>query len=177
MEAESRALLVILSTDQVTTRRLMDMLSQLPGAESQVVTDLDALVTISRHKGDDDVVSVDDCAAEFMLTSPRGGRVAIDLARCEVSTPHGTAPLTGQEVRVLTVLLRAPGRFHSASELANHVSQLGAYGVDRHCIEQTMSGLRRKLGENAREPHWLVSRRGLGYAFVLPEPEHLRKTG
>lgn len=105
------------------------------------------------------------------IQPPADSQVWIDLERCQVSSAKGTVPLTGQEVRVLEVLMRTPGRFHSASELAEQVGSL----VDRHCIQQTMSGLRKKLGERARAPQVLLSRRGLGYAFILPRPVRVQR--
>ncbi len=106
------------------------------------------------------------------LTPQKGYRLNahawIDLARCLVSADEHHASLTGREVRVLEVLMRAPGYFYSASEIARQTAPAGSY-VDAHCIEQTISGLRRKLGETARAQRAIISRRGLGYALVAEQ--------
>jgi DNA-binding response OmpR family regulator len=37
--------------------------------------------------------------------------------------------------------------------------------IDDHCIEQTISGIRRKLGETGKHARLLLTRRGLGYGI------------
>lgn len=97
--------------------------------------------------------------------------VWIDLQRCVLVSPPDIIPLTGREMRVLRVLTQHLGRFLTAIELARQVADSLADPIDGHCIEQTISGLRRKLGESAETQHILVSRRGLGYALVADKQE------
>lgn len=90
----------------------------------------------------------------------------VDLARCLIWVGDCPVALTGREVRVLEILARAPGRFYPASAIAQEISP-ASFEVEAHCIEQTISGLRHKLGETARAPRAIVSRRGLGYALII----------
>lgn len=92
--------------------------------------------------------------------------VWIDLLRCVLVSPPDMIALTGREMRVLRVLTQHLGRFFTATELARQVGDSSADLIDGHCIEQTISGLRRKFGETAEAQHILVSRRGLGYALM-----------
>jgi DNA-binding winged helix-turn-helix (wHTH) protein len=100
---------------------------------------------------------------------PLNGGVWLDLEQCVLQTAHGTTALTAREVRVLKALAQHPGRLHSAAHLARNVARSAADYIDEHCIEQTISGLRKKLGESARESRLLISRRGLGYALITDE--------
>ncbi len=58
---------------------------------------------------------------------------------------------------------------HHADTLAQLLTPPGAIEIDPHCVEQTIYGLRRKLGENGRHPRLLVNRRDLGYGIFLQE--------
>lgn len=96
--------------------------------------------------------------------------LVVDLDTCVLF--HGSYPtaLSAREAAVLGELLRASGHYLSASDLAHRLTHPGAaYPVDEHSVEQTICGLRRKLGESARHPHILLNKRGLGYALI---PQH-----
>jgi hypothetical protein len=76
--------------------------------------------------------------------------------------------LTAREASLLLALLTAPGRFHSASTLARLLKRRQPYPITPHSIEQTICGLRKKLGENGQTSTLLRTRRGLGYGLFLP---------
>jgi hypothetical protein len=61
-----------------------------------------------------------------------------------------------------------PGRFHTASTLARLLKRRQAFPITAHSIEQTICGLRKKLGESGPDPRLLRNRRGLGYGLFLP---------
>lgn len=77
--------------------------------------------------------------------------------------------LTPREAQTLILLLQAPGRYISATLLADWLSFPKGKPVYEHSIEQTISGLRRKLGENGKRQRILQSQRGLGYRVLLPK--------
>jgi Transcriptional regulatory protein, C terminal len=89
----------------------------------------------------------------------------IDLERCTLCFEGRTISLTGREVRVLELLGETPRRFYTATRIASYVEQFVSYTIDKHCIEETVRGLRRKFEESGRRASILVSRRGLGYAL------------
>lgn len=74
--------------------------------------------------------------------------------------------LTRQESRLLSVFLRAAGRTLSRDFL------LDALGDDRdvydRAVDTLVSRLRQKLRDDARRPHFIVTRHGSGYSFVAP---------
>jgi DNA-binding response OmpR family regulator len=72
---------------------------------------------------------------------------------------------------LLAALLASPRRYLSVEALAARMTRPGAYPVDTHSIEQTICTLRRKLGESARRPRVLLTKRGLGYGIFPEEPK------
>jgi DNA-binding response OmpR family regulator len=74
--------------------------------------------------------------------------------------------LTPREAQILIVLLQAPGRYIAAALLADWLSPPKGGPVYEHSIEQTICGLRRKLGESGRRPRILQSQRGSGYRLL-----------
>lgn len=126
------------------------------------------LVTDSR-------IEMSPAADEGKLQTSRGhasvGRVRLsgdvwfDADECALLVAGKVVLLTARETHIMTRLIRAPRHFHSSAELARLLTRPGAFPVSEHSVEQTMSGLRRKLGEARGKPGILVSRRGLGYAI------------
>lgn len=91
-----------------------------------------------------------------------------DAAACELLRPRKRIPLTARESSLLAILLRTPHTYLPASELARRLTLPNAYPVDTHSIEQTISTLRRKLGESKLRPRLLRVRRGVGYG-IFPQ--------
>ena len=81
--------------------------------------------------------------------------------------------LTAREVNVLRILIQAwhNGRqYISAQAIADRI-HLDIYNPE-HSIEQTISLLRRKLGETPHRPRILRGRRGFGYRlFAETQPD------
>jgi adenylate cyclase len=75
--------------------------------------------------------------------------------------------LTRQEARLLTVFLRAAGRTLSRDFLLDALGEATKDVFDR-AIDTLVSRLRQKLGDDARRPHFIVTRHGSGYSFVAP---------
>ncbi|MGE5171573.1 MAG: response regulator transcription factor [Rudaea sp.] len=70
-----------------------------------------------------------------------------------------TEPLTALEYRLLSCLMRAPGKVLSKAHLADHVYGLDA-DPDSNVIEVYINRLRRKIGKDL-----IQTRRGQGYVF------------
>lgn len=98
---------------------------------------------------------------------PLSPDISIDFDRCMIYVGNHTQyPLTAREIALLTFLVEAPARYHSSSLLATKISTPGSlYPVSEHSVEQTISSLRRKLGEDGKCPRLLLSRRGIGYGL------------
>ncbi len=84
--------------------------------------------------------------------------------------------LTPRETRTLTLLLQAQGHYISTTLLADWLSSQKGKPVYEHSVEQTISGLRRKLGESGKRQRILQSQRDSGYRILLPKIEAIEQT-
>ena len=72
--------------------------------------------------------------------------------------------LTATEYRLLSYLARNAGRVLTADAILTIVWGERYYG-DVHLLQSTMTNLRSKLGDNARNPQYIVTRSGIGYTM------------
>lgn len=93
--------------------------------------------------------------------------VWFDLALYTLCTPEKTILLTPHEARVLEALLQRPNRCHSAEELVRKLKKRGTGDLQRHALQQTIVGLRRKLDQCGQDGQLLHTRRGFGYLLLL----------
>ena len=70
--------------------------------------------------------------------------------------------LTATEYRLLSYLARNAGRVLTADAILTVVWGERYYG-DVHLLQSTMTNLRSKLGDNARNPQYILTRSGIGY--------------
>ena len=70
--------------------------------------------------------------------------------------------LTATEYRLLSYLARNAGRVLTADAILTVVWGERYYG-DVHLLQSTMTNLRSKLGDNARNPLYIMTRSGIGY--------------
>lgn len=73
--------------------------------------------------------------------------------------------LTALEFAILVTLMRGKGRVKSREQLIEDVSERKFDIFDRS-IDVHISALRKKLGEDAREPRFIKTVRAVGYQFV-----------
>ncbi|HET6553303.1 MAG TPA: response regulator transcription factor [Dyella sp.] len=93
------------------------------------------------------------------------GRLAIDLARREVSLDSQPLALTRKEYAVLAMLLRHPGRVVTQQQLLRDI--WGAtHTHDSHYLRIVVGKLRQKLGDDPAAPRWLKTEPGVGYRFL-----------
>jgi DNA-binding response OmpR family regulator len=87
----------------------------------------------------------------------------IDLDRHEVTRDATSIPLTNVEFRLLTTLVQAGGRVLSRDQLLDAV-----YGQDQsevldRTVDVHIGRLRDKLGDDADQPRYVATVRGIGY--------------
>jgi DNA-binding response OmpR family regulator len=75
--------------------------------------------------------------------------------------------LSPREFELLAYLAARPGQVVPKRELLTEVWRLPYGGADK-TVDVHLSWLRRKLGETAQEPRFLVSVRGVGVKLVEP---------
>lgn len=77
--------------------------------------------------------------------------------------------LTPVEFDLLHSLARARGRVKSREQLLDEIRERD-YDVFDRSIDVHISALRRKLGDDAREPRFIKTVRSAGYLFLKPDP-------
>jgi DNA-binding NarL/FixJ family response regulator len=115
---------------------------------------------------------------EFMHPAPAAELVApvrlgenlIDVTTRTITRGTQVENLTPTEARLLNELLRASGQTLSYEILLRRVWG-ESYGPDnRSLLYEQIRTLRRKLGDDTRQPQLLRTQPGEGYALVTPEP-------
>jgi len=100
--------------------------------------------------------------------SHRFGNCEVDFDRAELRRDGRKVEITAQELRILDVFLRNPGRLLSRNQLIEAAWGPGVAITDR-VVDQHVFNLRKKIEEEPAQPRFLISVRGLGYRF---EPEN-----
>ena len=96
-------------------------------------------------------------------------RLAIDLARREVRVDGDTEDLTALEFDLLAALASAPGRVFTRAQLLERVWGWDYFGTER-VVDVHIRNLRKALGDDAAEPQFVATVRGVGYKFVADPP-------
>ena len=97
------------------------------------------------------------------------GRLVIDREAREVLVAGRTVPLTRSEFDLLLALASHPGRVFSRYELITKVQGYDFDGYER-TIDAHVKNLRRKLGDDPRNPRYVLTVMGVGYKFgVKPD--------
>ncbi len=88
--------------------------------------------------------------------------LVVDFNNHRVQRDGKEIRLTATEYRLLSYLARNAGRVLTADAILTVVWGERYYG-DVHLLQSTMANLRNKLGDNARNPQYIVTRSGIGY--------------
>lgn len=103
------------------------------------------------------------------------GPLRVDASRRKVLDENGQIlPLTGAEFEALLLLIEAAGRPVSREHLSETALRRPWRAEDRS-TDQLVFSLRRKIGDETREPRLIQSVRGAGY--VLAETPHMQTAG
>lgn len=97
------------------------------------------------------------------LQVSKRARIDVDTKHAEVKVDGRPISVTARELLALAALAEDPGALVTKDDLAKRVwPETGGVASDES-IEQLISRIRRKLGDDAREPRFLLTVRGLGY--------------
>jgi DNA-binding response OmpR family regulator len=144
-------------------------------------TDDDPTMVKALDAGADDYVvkpfGMDQVAARIRAVLRRGrphgddpiavGALTINARTRAASLDGEPLDLARKEFDLLLALAQRPGEVVSKRELLAEVWQQ-AYGGSDRTVDVHLSWLRRKLGESAAQPRYLVSVRGVGVRLVDP---------
>ena len=103
--------------------------------------------------------------SEWPNDSLRFGELTIDPGRRQVWLGEREVPLTALEFDLLSVLSSRPGFVFSRSQLLERVWGEDYFGGD-HVVDVHVANLRKKLGEDSANPHYVQTVRGVGYRFA-----------
>jgi two-component system KDP operon response regulator KdpE len=161
--------------------RMLRAVSQVPVIVATARDD-DAMVVRALNAGADDYLvkpfSADQLDARIRAVLRRSagvdvdpslvvGGLRIDPRTREVSLDDIALELSPREFDLLAYLAARPGQVVSKRELLSEVWQQ-PYGGAEKTVDVHLSWLRRKLGETAQEPRFLVTVRGVGVKLVQP---------
>ena len=88
--------------------------------------------------------------------------LTLDSQRWEASAGERQLHLTRTEFSLLLLMARQPGRAFTRDELLDSVWGSG-YLAGSNVVDQAMTGLRRKLGDDPRHPTFIETVTGVGY--------------
>lgn len=95
----------------------------------------------------------------------RFGTLLIDHARHEVTCDGEVVPLTALEFSLLTTLASYPGRIFTRTQILEQVWGTDYFGDD-HVVDVHIANLRKKIGDDAADPQYIETVRGVGYRFA-----------
>lgn len=95
----------------------------------------------------------------------RVGELMVDSTRREVSLADRSVDLTTMQFELLWYLAKRSGRVVSRQELYEALYREKYNGFDRS-VDVYISRIRHQLGDNAENPHYVKTVRGVGYLFV-----------
>ena len=93
------------------------------------------------------------------------GDLVIDFARCRVRLGGREVSLTATEHRLLSCLAQNAARVVTPDQILEKVWG-EEYVGETHLLQVHMARLRQKLGDDARNPRYILTRSGIGYMMV-----------
>ena len=93
--------------------------------------------------------------------------LVIDFAQHRVTMGSQDVKLTATEHKLLSYLARNAGRVITPEQILEKVWS-DEYVGETHLLQVAMARLRQKLGDDAKEPRFIVTRIGIGYMFLKP---------
>jgi DNA-binding response OmpR family regulator len=96
------------------------------------------------------------------------GDLLIDFVRQQVFVRDQEISLTSTEYRLLCELAKQPGRVLVPDYLLEKVWGMG-YEGENNLLRQVVYRLRQKIERDPKNPQYIQTKRGVGYAFALNE--------
>jgi len=100
------------------------------------------------------------------------GPVRLDLISQVVMGPNGQQHLTPKLCTLLTIFMQHPNQAISRKDLMARIWGAG-YLNDTRTLDVHIRWLREKIEPDPADPSLLLTRRGIGYIFAIPELENL----
>ncbi len=100
--------------------------------------------------------------------------IVVDVDEYTVAVDDDEIDLTALQFKLLRTLAESPGRVFARHQLIERVWGRDFYGEDR-IVDVHIGNLRKALGDDASEPRFVATVRGVGYRFVA-EPLNGQET-
>ncbi len=94
----------------------------------------------------------------------RDGDLMVDFEKNEVRKKGASLTLTPSELKILSVLIKYPGKVFTREELIESALDKGFAGYDR-AIDSHIKNIRKKLEDDPKSPVYVLTIPGLGYKF------------
>jgi DNA-binding response OmpR family regulator len=91
--------------------------------------------------------------------------ITLDPATREIAVDGGPVELSALEFDLLAALASAPGRVFTRAQLLERVWGWDYFGAER-VVDVHIGNLRKTLGDDASNPRFIGTVRGVGYKFV-----------
>jgi DNA-binding response OmpR family regulator len=91
--------------------------------------------------------------------------ITLDPATRETAVDGGPVELSALEFDLLAALASAPGRVFTRAQLLERVWGWDYFGAER-VVDVHIGNLRKTLGDDAANPRFIGTVRGVGYKFV-----------
>lgn len=98
------------------------------------------------------------------------GRLQISLSAHTAILDGNALTLTPVEYHLLVVLAQSVGRLKTREQLLNAIRDRN-YDIFDRSIDVHISALRRKLGDDPKNPRYIRTVRSAGYLLLAPEPQ------
>ena len=96
------------------------------------------------------------------------GDLSLDADRHEAKLSGEPLELSRKEFELLRVLMEAAGSLITREALIEKVWDMNWFGSTK-TLDVHISGLRRKLGDDPKEPRYIHTVRGVGFRFSSPD--------
>ncbi|MDK2968037.1 MULTISPECIES: response regulator transcription factor [Lacrimispora] len=94
----------------------------------------------------------------------REGDLVVDFERNEVKKKGNSLALTPSEMKILSALIKYPGKVFTRDELIDSALGEDFAGYDR-AIDSHIKNIRKKIEDDPRNPAYVLTIPGLGYKF------------
>lgn len=94
----------------------------------------------------------------------REGDLMVDFEKNEVRKKETTLTLTPSELKILSALIKYPGKVFTREELIDLALDKDFAGYDR-AIDSHIKNIRKKIEDDPRNPVYVLTIPGLGYKF------------
>lgn len=108
--------------------------------------------------------TTDDLVPLTIKNSWRDGDLTVDFEKGIVSKHGKEVNLTATELKILSALIKYPGKIFSREELLTLVLGDNTDSLDR-VIDNHIKNLRQKIEDDTKTPVYVLTIRGLGYKF------------